>query len=174
MPFLAIALAVTQADLAMPLSPLFRSEKEALAFSATLGPEWRNPIPVKLDASTTFFGFKMKVFEYRLDGGQAFVSIGTGPTGKIGAYDVRFPSIGTKCAVPDTKAMAKALLEKFEPAHALDSRNVNRVASTANLVWPYMAYTGSPPVVIGHTVFMSLKMNGYCRVRVFRGAPATT
>lgn len=172
--FLAIAIAVTQADLAAPLLPLFGNEKEALAFSTTFGPDWRNPLQVKLNTSGPMFGFKMKMFEYRLQGGKAYVGIGTGPFGKIGFYDVRFPSVGTKCIVPDTNAMAKALLAKFEPAHASDSRNVNRVASTANLVWPYTAFHGSPPAVVGNTVFESLKMNGYCRLRVFRHPSATT
>lgn len=168
MVLLAIALAVAQDGSVTPLLPVFRSEGEALAFSTSFGPEWYNPHPVKLSPSTTLFGVKMKLFEYRMDEGHAYVGIGTDPAGKIGLYDVRFPTVGTNCVVPDTKAMARTLLEKFEPEYASDTRNINRVASTANLVWPYTAFHSSPSAVVGQTVFTSFKMNGFCRVRVVR------
>lgn len=171
---LAMALAVDQADSVMLSLPLFRSEGDALALSASFGPEWHNPRPVKLSPSTTLFGFKMKLFEYRMEEGHAYVGIGTDPAGKIGLYDVRFPTVGTNCVVPDTKTMARTLLEEFEPEYASDTRIINRVASTANLVWPYTALHSSPSAVVGQTVFTSLKMNGFCRLRVVRRSSAAT
>ncbi|HEY1124716.1 MAG TPA: hypothetical protein VGE65_03715 [Sphingobium sp.] len=169
--YLAIALAA--ADLAAPLPPLFLNEKEALTFSATFGPKWRNPRDVKLNLSGTLDGFKMKQFEYQVDGLPAFISIGTGPTGKIGYYDVRFPSIGTKCVTPDAKLMAQALLNKFEPEHSSDIRNVNQIATVADMIWPNNAINSGPATLVGNTMFQSFKMMGYCRIRVTRRPAAT-
>ncbi|MBO9499997.1 MAG: hypothetical protein J7483_11135 [Novosphingobium sp.] len=172
--FLAIALASATADLAAPLPPLFLNEQDALRFSATFGPKWRHPRDVKLNLSGTLDGFQMKQFEYLVDGLQAFVTIGTGPTGKIGYYDVRFPSIGTKCITPDPKSMAQALLNKFEPDHSFDIRNVNHIASVADLIWPNNHINSGPAALVGNTMFQSFKMMGYCRIRVTRRPAVAT
>ncbi|TPE61146.1 hypothetical protein FJQ54_09640 [Sandaracinobacter neustonicus] len=148
---------------------LFPDMERALTFTQSFGAEWRDPAPLK-DSGGYYLGFsKPAFFVYSLGTLKGYVGIAYDDTGRIGLYEVRFPVVDKKCVgVPNTRVLAKSLLKSFEPNFANDVREVNRVGSSADLVWPYTAFPSGPGAIVGHTAFTFYKMNGYCSFRIFR------
>lgn len=148
---------------------LFSDQERALTFTQSLGPEWRAPSSLEANGGD-YLGFSRPTFfVYSLGALKGYVGIAYDGAGKIGLYEVRFPTVDAQCVgVPNTRVLARSLLNEFEPGFVSSVREVNLVGSSADLVWPYAAFISGPGARVGRTAFWFYKMNGYCSFRVLR------
>ncbi len=169
--FIAVASLSGGAALAEAREPsaLFSSQEQALEFTRSIGLGWGEPTVLESGGSD-YFGFSRPTFfVYSIGTLKGYMVIGYDRSGQIGFYEVRYPTLKTDCvSIPDTRALAKNLLNQFEPDFADNTREVNFVGSSADLVWPYTAFMSGPGPVVGRTAFRFYKMNGYCSFRVVR------
>lgn len=168
MAIFSFAVGVSTANAEEP-SALFSSQEQALEFTQSIGPSWGNPTAVDIGKGD-YLGFsRPALFVYPIGILEGNMIIGYDKSGKIGFYEVRYPTLKTKCVGnPETRELARKLLNQFEPDFAQNSREVNFVGSSADLVWPYTAFLSGPIPVVGHTAFRFYKMNGYCSFMVVR------
>jgi hypothetical protein len=150
-----------------PNRDLFESEKTALSFAASLGPEWREVAGKQYCCEIE--GLRVTRYTFKWTQSSGLVHIGVDAKGRPRFYEVRYPIVGKVCSgVPNTRELARMLLENTEPVFANDVRNINRLGSSADLVWPWTAFRSGPGNQFGKTQFFFFKMNGYCTVRVKR------
>ncbi|WP_411339875.1 hypothetical protein V6U71_18850 [Sphingopyxis sp. J-6] len=146
---------------------LFVNEEAALKYTSSFGQGWDAPVSTESDGD--LFKLKIKVFDFQLNERRGYALLGSDKAGVIRYYEVRFPIIEKRCSgAPETRTLARSLLNRFEPAQSGDMPQINRLASLAELVWPYEAFSSGPGIEIGDTGFKFYKMNGYCSFRVFR------
>jgi hypothetical protein len=164
-----VALLLSPPVLAIPGTgqDLFTSTNAALKFTASIGPGWQK-FSEQLEGFETGDGLKVTIYTFPQDHLKGVAAIGVDAAGNLKLYEIRFPIRNGGCqGTPDTKKLARMLLDHTEPDSLSDFRHVNQLSSRADWVWPHQMLN-MPPAKIGRTSFLFLKRFGYCAVQVRR------